>query len=281
MIVFVHIERTGGSKVHGALEPYFDGRVTIFNGAVDIRSGLATALEQPDRRWYLGGHIRFANLGPFLKSRQPSDVLFSTTRDPLDRAMSLYFLTRRSPDWLPELAPFAQRSFADFYAAAVDCGMLYENSQCQCLANSKDWRETVKVIRQHYNLVGTYRYYPQFLQRLEHVLEADVPGLRFDDSWTNTAYHLGAAGGIWERRFDIDELVDLPTRRRIEREHDGDYALVEFIESRPGAVLSPGDGFPPSSPERRWSDQSSGRFTRWFTRWYSLYTMTSRSSRLT
>lgn len=238
MIVFVHIERSGGAKINQALLPYFPERSVIFTGLVDVPEALARTTCAADRRWFLGGHVRFSQLGPFIETRQPGDVLFSTTRDPLERAVSLFYLALRSPTWLPMLAPIAQtKGFADFYAAAVDAGMLRANAQCVHLSGSPDWRQTLATVQHHYDLVGTYSRYKQLLDGLQTLLSPQIAGLHIDDERINAAYHDGSDATGWTQRQSIETLVDRPTRARIEREHDQDYALIEHIEAQADGVL--------------------------------------------
>lgn len=258
MIVFVHIERTGGTTIHDALKPHFPGRHVVFDGLVDIVGGLESALRQPGRDWYVGGHVRFGELGPILQNWGASDVLFSTTRDPLERIVSLYFFTKKHPEALPGVAPYADQRFDEFYAAAADLGLIPANSQCQWLAASTSWQETVKTIRRHYDAVGVHWYYGEFLGRLEDLLQEAVPGLTFDGRRSNAAYHGCNPDGSWSRKFEISELVDARTRRRIERDQEGDYALVEYIAAQPGAVLGGGWQETAGSRERRWFGRVRG-----------------------
>lgn len=237
MIVFVHIARSGGSKIHEIMLSHFGEQAIIFNGLVNIPRALECALDSSNRRWYLGGHVHFAQLCPFLESRQPSDILFSTTRDPVERAVSLYYLCLRSPTWQPTLAPIArERGFAPFYSAAVDAGMLGNNPQCRFLSGSPDWRETLAAFQRHYDLVGTYRFYDNFLKRLETLLRPQVPGVRIDGERINAAYHIDT-GGHWKRRDAFETLVSPDIRRRIERDNDQDFALIEHIESLEDGVF--------------------------------------------
>ena len=243
MIVFLHVERTGGSKLLRTIGPHFPGRCILVLSPVDVPGSLERARSHPNPRWFVGGHLRFTDLTPFLAARQPSDILFSTTRNPLERAISLYFFTLRHPSAQPELARFAEQSFAAFYAAAVGEQVLLPNAQCRFLADSTDWREARRTIRRHYNLVGVHLRYGRFLERLRDLLRSDIPGLEFDSARHNAAYHQEADPGNWKRKVEIDTLVSAPLRRRIERDHEGDFALVEFIASQPDGVMC-GPGTP-------------------------------------
>jgi len=237
MIIFTHIPRSGGAKINQAILHHFPDRHIIFTGQIDVAKHMAEALAEPDHDRFLGGHVAFRHLGPFLASRVAGDILFSTTRDPLERAVSLYFLGRRSPSWMPRVAAFLDQGFAEFYAACTDVGVLKPNAQCVLLSGQTDSTVAAGMLAQHFDLVGTHRHYQSFLRQLENLLQPQVPGFAIDDTRINSAYHLETGEAGWQRRLPLEEVVDPTTRRRIEREHDQDYALVEYIEGQPDGVF--------------------------------------------
>ncbi|MCO5070955.1 MAG: hypothetical protein M9944_07080 [Rhizobiaceae bacterium] len=88
----------------------------------------------------------------------PSDirVLFAVTRDPVERAISLYALMRRSPDWLPHIAPFVgDRNFEYFYEFCRDRGYYFPNDQCRRIGGSASFSATRSIIMERYSFVGS------------------------------------------------------------------------------------------------------------------------------
>ena len=237
MIVFVHIERTGGSKIHDALMAQLPEHHVIVSSPSLVEAALDRVLADRENCWYLGGHVRFAELGPFLRSRRAGDTLFSSVRAPIDRALSLYFFALQNPSSMPALARIAQRSFAEFYAAASDADVFAPNAQCRFLANTTDLAEVRAALHQHYDIVGVHHRYKCFCERLQQLLLPSIPGLRIDRSRINAAYHQLIGEDAWERAAAPCVLVDAATRRRIERDNQADCALVEFIGRQPAGVL--------------------------------------------
>lgn len=255
MILFPHITRTGGSKIHAELRPYFSDpavpfepredlalaqghRALIFVGSVPPRPVIASALEAPVWDRYLGGHFTYADFAAFFDRRRPGDVLFSTTRDPVERVASLHALVLRSPDWLPDLAEVAsKRSFAEFYEHATRNGAVAPNQQCTALSGQPDSAHAIDVLRRHYDIVGTYRHYGAFLRALETRLQGACPGLAFSELRNNPALHKSTDGRTWATDAALDALIDPATRARIEQDNAEDLALIRHIESAPGGVL--------------------------------------------
>lgn len=234
MLAFVHIPRTGGSKFNVDVSRFFPGRTIINTGDRPVAADIDAALRSPDRNWFIGGHVSFSDLRGVLDTREPDDLLFSTTRHPIDRAVSLYALARRSPDWLPNLAEVARSGcFKDFYAAAVAMGALAHNAQCVMLCGNADTREALAALTAHYDAVGTYRYYAAFLDAAGSRIAKHVPGFRFDRSRVNVAWQASA-----NPAESLDHIVDADTRARIEADNDQDMALVECLETLPGGCMA-------------------------------------------
>lgn len=239
MIAFVHIERTGGSKINNALMSRFEDRRLIVTGSGETQAQLRTLLSktvQP-RDFYLGGHVRFDLIAGFIGTPGPDRLLFSTTRHPVERAVSAYFLALRSPEWLPELSPVAQREgFPAFYAAGQEHGLLRGDRQCFALSGTRDFRRTLDVIREQFDLVGTHRHYPALLRRLEQRIgEYGLPGFAFDAARVNAAYHYECQAQ-WVENMPLDQVVDPETRRRIEADNAHDLSLVAYLESLPDGL---------------------------------------------
>lgn len=234
MILFVHIERTGGFKLHRALAPHFEGRHFVVDTAAQARAVQAQLQSHPTRDVYFGGHMSVAEIRPLLALRQAGDLLFSTTRDPVERAVSLYFLTLRSPAMQPNLAAIAQQGgFGDFYRAARDYPVFAPNSQCRALSGAPDFRQTLEVLSSEFDLVGTHRHYRAFLRRLEQRLAESIPEVSIDDSRVNAAYHYETRDARWVANAALAEVVDADTRRLIEQDNAHDLELVAYLESLP------------------------------------------------
>lgn len=237
MILFVHIERTGGFKLHRALEPHFEGRHFVVDTAEQARAVQAQLQSHPTRDVYFGGHMSIAEIRPLLDLRQAGDLLFSTTRDPVERAVSLYFLTLRSPAMQPNLAAIAQQGgFGDFYRAARDYPVFAPNSQCRALSGTPDFGHALAAMTNDFDLVGTHRHYGAFLRRLERRLAVLIPGVSIDDSRANAAYHYETRDARWVANLTLDEVVDADTRQLIEQDNAHDMALVAHLESLPDGL---------------------------------------------
>lgn len=256
MIVFIHIERTGGSTLHNAILPHFPARSVTLNidpdsipkvghkallflgQAADVSGEINRALSAREGNLYIAGHVVFPLLGQFLRARTAEDILFSTTRNPIERAASLRAIVQQKPHFAPALAELAKsRPFADFYAAAVDQGALAPNRQCFALSGRADFDHTMKVLREHYNVLGTHRYYAAFQTALEPLLQQQIPGFQFSRLRAHAAFHQPSGEGDWTPVQTLDALIDDATRKRIERDNEHDLELIRFLESEPDGVF--------------------------------------------
>src|SRR5688572_15591252 len=117
MIFFCHVHRTAGSSIHSYFHDYFAGRWFVVSGNGELPL-VSQAVSQIDgRQFYLGGHVGLHDLQAGSIAVQDSDIVFTTTRDPVERAVSLYFLMLRSPEWLGFPTNGAIEGFERFYTS--------------------------------------------------------------------------------------------------------------------------------------------------------------------
>ncbi len=238
MIIFNHIPRTGGTKINLLLQDRLPQRSLVITQAYEPNEAVLEVMRSSDREWFIGGHLGFMHLPNILPNLHPQDCLFSVVRAPASRALSLYYLCLRSPDWLPTLAPIAEKTgFSNFLAAALDLGILQPNQQCRLLSGSPDFSQTREIIGKHYALVGLHSSYDTFLARLHSLLQPALPGLTIDDKRINAAYHQGSDLNGWQPQRPIHDLLDRSDIQRLENTNDQDCALVEYIGAQHTALL--------------------------------------------
>ena len=228
MIVFVHVERTAGSSIHAWFSPYnnpvLEGRYFVVSNFDQRQMAAAKNCPAPS---YLGGHFSISDLSKVGIEDQQIAVLFASTRDPVERAVSLYMLMRRSPDWLPLLAPHVEdRDFGYFYDFCLDHRYYFPNDQCRRIGGAASFVETRRVIRNRYTFVGASDRIDLIGDALSRLLVDKLPGFKPTDVWLNAA----------PRQLD-DCTISPALRMKIEENNSEDILLHKFIIDEGGIVF--------------------------------------------
>jgi hypothetical protein len=250
VIFFCHIPRTAGTSVHTTFAPKFggtDGRSGGFEAGrpffvVSDASQLGAVgeivRELPDRHFYLGGHVGLHHLPLAGIEVGESDLVFTIVRDPVERAVSLYFLTKRSPEWFVKTqGEAAERGFEYFYSFQRDSGVYFHNDQCQLIGNTETYEAAVATLERHFTLAGSSGAITLLEQAIQRSL-GETNGFRFALSRENAAWHERTKDGGWRKSSAIDEIVPEALRARIMSDNEQDAQLVDLIERQHGGLFS-------------------------------------------
>jgi hypothetical protein len=245
MIFFAHVQRTAGTSIHKYFRTAFKrptrlapgARHLVLSGPHELPAAAEVIRNLPDSRLYLGGHIGLHQVTeagiPFLAS----DVAFATVRNPLERAVSMYYLALRSPEWMPHLAAITYRGFEYFYDFCRDLGEYFLNDHCRMLAGSDSFGSTMACVQEKFDIVGSVAHMEEFERALLEVCAREAPRLEIHSSRENAAYHRRAEPGTWQRKAEVSEHVSPGLATRIARENEADFALVEWVETAHGGVF--------------------------------------------
>lgn len=251
MIFFCHIHRTAGSTIHSSFLSHFTeskARYLVVSGTGDLPAAAATVAGLPDRRYYLGGHVGLHDLLNAGIQVLDSDIVFATTRDPVERAVSLYFLLQRSPDWFPpDQRRLAGSSFPYFYEFLRDNGYYFRNDHCRLISGSERFEVTLDCIEQRFNLLGSSSRMSLLEAALMRLCASVAPGFRITPFRENAAYHKQTQPDRWERRATIQDVVGTDFIDRIYRDNEQDLILVDFVEHTHGGLFLANNSASPSS----------------------------------
>jgi hypothetical protein len=244
MIFFSHVPRTAGTTIHSYFSKPFGGpeqvrsghfepglRWLVVSGVGELPAVAEVVRNLPDRLYYLGGHVGLHDLAAVGIAVEPDDIVIAVTRDPVERAISLFYLAQRSPDWLPFLPPEATaRGFAHFYTYCRDSGVFFHNDHCRTLADSESFDDTLNSLKSHFDLVGSTSAMGAFERSLTRICAPHIPGFAIGSRRENAAFHHYTESGEWRPKARVEELVGPELIAKIESDNREDMRLVDFVE---------------------------------------------------
>jgi len=130
-LIFLHIPKTAGTTLTTVLARQYpqDKTLSIFDEPLDAPSLQQLPEHQREKLQYVRGHVRFG-LHEFLP--QPSTYI-TFLRDPIDRIISTYYFTFRTPSHpLYELFLSQKIGLGDFVSSGIR--VMTENGQVRLLA---------------------------------------------------------------------------------------------------------------------------------------------------
>ena len=244
MIFFSHVPRTAGSTIHSYFSKPFDGleqvqsghygpgsRWLVVSSAEELPAVAEVIRYLPDRHYYLGGHVGLHELAAAGIGIEPDDIVIAMTRNPVERAISLYYLALRSPDWLPFLPPEAtSNGFAHFYAYCRTSGVFFHNDHCRTLSGTQSFEETLRVLEADFNLVSSQSAMGAFERALTRLCAPLISGFEIDPKRENAAFHHRTENGEWRPKDFVKELAGPELIAKIESDNGEDIRLVDFVE---------------------------------------------------
>lgn len=251
MIFFPHIHRAAGSTVHSYFYPYFQpgGRHFVVSGWGELTAVAERIRNISNAHCYLGGHVGLHELKRYGIPVSDSDIVFSTVRDPLERAVSLYYLAQRSPDWFPHVDGGAlDKGVAYFYQYMRENRLFFNNDHCVMLSGVPRYRDTVRLIKERFALVGACSHMADFEKALQELCAPIIPGFAIQAERVNAAYHQMSSPGHWEKRRQLYDVTGYSLAEKIRRDNDQDVLLVEYIEREHGGVFRAPERFTPLDP---------------------------------
>ena len=181
LILFIHLERTGGSTVNswfGSTVKYFNAGVNYFEYRFDSPIAIpADSLVNP-RVAYLHGHFSLSQAMAIDGVSQFEKILIITIlRKPIDRIISGYRLWLRSPDWFPDLDGVA-KTFPTYYAATKS---LYSmNLACRRFSDTQNADLAIEILRRRFAIVGISEKITSFKSILGSRLNELIPNFQLE-----------------------------------------------------------------------------------------------------
>jgi hypothetical protein len=210
----------------------------LVSGPQELPAAGEIARELPDRHFYLGGHVGLHHLPLAGIEVEDSDLVFTLVRDPVERAVSLYFLALRSAGWFSKAQnEAAARGFEYFYSFHRDAGIYFRNDHCRLIGNTSTYEAAAAILERHFSLAGTCGAITLFEQAIQrHFGEGN--GFRFALGRENSAWHERTENGGWQKKSSIGAIVPEPLRARILSDNEEDAQLVDLIERQHGGLFS-------------------------------------------
>lgn len=235
MIVFLHLERTAGSTVHSWFYP---GVRPDFRGCYFVVSddtALATVKEELHSRhrplFYLGGHFSLAAIDHFDLAADPETLLFSMTRDPAERALSLYALVRRSPNWVPQISlAVLERGFEYFYEYCRDRDWFFSNAHCIRICGTPSAEQAFAVVSSRFTLLGASEAFDLVAERLKVAVSEWVPNFKPSVMRLNAALDLPT-------NYEVRNAMSTSLREKIYEENSEDLALHLGVIREGGCIM--------------------------------------------
>jgi hypothetical protein len=251
MIFFAHVQRTGGSSVHSYFFQYFrcPGRLRsgsfhskcrslIASGIGDLPAASNAIAALPDRDFYFGGHIGLHDLQSFNIQLKSEDIVFSLVRDPVERAISLFFLMQRSPDWFPTIYPHVEsRDFAYFYEFNRDAGHYFRDDHCRLISGRPSFKDAVKHIEQRFAIVGATSSMNEFERALVRTCAPLLTGFQIRPRRENAAWHRQTGANEWAAKASVKDVAAPRLIEKIRRENENDMRLKHFVEGVHGGLF--------------------------------------------
>jgi hypothetical protein len=251
MIFFCHVQRTAGTTIHRHFSKVFGGpeRVTsggfisgsrwlVLSGTAEVPGAAKVVHGLPDRQFYLGGHVGLHDLAAAGIDASASDIVLSTVRDPVERALSLFYLSRRSPDWFPDQRDHIEgRGFDYFYKFCRDSGAYFNNDHCRLIAATEDFEQTRSFIETRFSLVGSMAYMGAFERAIERMCAPVVPGFRIEAARENAALHEQTADGSWLAKATVAGVGGQRLVETIQADNEADVRLVDYVERCCGGLF--------------------------------------------
>lgn len=179
LIVFLHLERTGGSSVNSwflSTQEFKEG-VNYFEWKYNTSLNLSSESFVHPKMCYYGGHFSLADTLNLVEAWNfEKTLLITVLREPVARILSAFRLWLRSPEWFPDLQSIP-KSFPDYYAATRDFYSL--NLACRRIAGSQNASLAADILDRQFSIVGLTEDLESFRIRLAEHLDALVPELQF------------------------------------------------------------------------------------------------------
>lgn len=225
LILFVHLERSGGSTVNGwfaSTEKHFTEGVNYFEYNDPKSIALSVDSLADPKICYLSGHFSLeAALSINGVSKFSRILLMTTLRKPQDRILSGFRLWLRSPDWFPDLygcpktLPHYYEAIRSFYSI---------NLACRRISGCQDASVAAEILRKRFALVGISEDFSSFKTRLTDRLQELIPNFKLVGENTISNQGLGLSADEFEQYGLTKELI-----MQIQSDNSEDQRLYESL----------------------------------------------------
>lgn len=193
LVLFLHIERTGGSTVNGWFgntESFFKDKKNYFEIGAGPEKIPNLSFQDKYPIYYISGHLSLTRAKAIIPFSIFEKIFIVTVvREPVQRVISGYRLWLRSPDWFPDLTHVPQ-NFPDYYAATR---FFYSrNLMCRRIADTENAEAALTVLQSNSAIVGLTDNLGALGLRLTECLVDLIPEfkLNFQDKKSNEGIYL-------------------------------------------------------------------------------------------
>ena len=231
VIVFPHVDRTGGSSIHAWFYPLEKlGCYAIHTGDVKTIDSLEAKIVGYADTAYIGGHFTLSNyLDSNLSKKFAFTYIFGVVRPTLDRFISMYKLWKRSPEWMSGLNEKNTNSLDSLYQTLQE--HYFNNRLCRTYSSGGTFDSVMESILTNFSFVGSTQRLDLVAQRLKN----DWPELAENITF-NTDLRINVGSNVTDdelRGLGLDDgFVDMLIANNLE-----DQKLIDLV-AREGGLLN-------------------------------------------
>lgn len=163
IIVFPHVERTGGSTIHAWF--YYLNEIKQYHIHPGGLSLNALLTDSSGDLTYLGGHFKmncFYNSA--ISSTQQNPYFFGVVRPTIDRLLSMYKLWVRSPEWLPGIEALDTLNLRSFYKKIRL--HFFQNDLCKAYSTAGNFLSVLDSFKNNLQFLGHCDHLDLVMSRL-------------------------------------------------------------------------------------------------------------------
>ena len=178
LILFLHIERTGGSTVNswfGSSYEFFQKDLNYFEFPAGFNNLTFRPNFNQNTTYFISGHFSLATAKEFIPFEIFNKMIIVTVfRNPTERIISGFKLWLRSPEWFPELSD-VKKNFIAYYERVKP---IYSNNlMCRRLSESNNANKALNELSDNNVLVGNTDNLNLFAQKLLDRIKVIEPNI--------------------------------------------------------------------------------------------------------
>ena len=211
LVIFLHLERTGGSTINGwfsSVQNIFTRNVNYFEFPAGIPNTWTIDFENLDSDiCFISGHFTLHSVREVIDLEMFNKVLiFTVLRDPIERIFSGYRLWLRSPDWFPDLLD-TSKNFPNYYEKIRD--LYSKNLACRRISGTQSSIEAIEEIESSEIIFGVTDDLNKFASKLNEQIQKMNPNVFLKTSLSKSNEGLSLSGESYASHGIDQNAIDM------------------------------------------------------------------------